>query len=82
MINIKIADSANNYKIIDVEVEDGTTIEMLLNNILNLTNRNTIIGVYGKLKKSSYTLKDNDRIELYENIISDPKIKRKNKAKL
>ncbi len=82
MINIKIADSANNYKIIDVEVEDGTTIEMLLNNILNLTNRNTIIGVYGKLKKSSYALKDNDRIELYENIISDPKIKRKNKAKL
>ena len=37
-------------------------------------------GVYGKLKEESYIIQNMDRIEIYEAIIADPKIKRKSRA--
>jgi putative ubiquitin-RnfH superfamily antitoxin RatB of RatAB toxin-antitoxin module len=38
------------------------------------------IGVFGKIKKSNYIIKKNDRLELYEPTGIDPKIRRKNIA--
>ena len=38
------------------------------------------IGVFGKIKKSDYVIKKNDRLELYEPIMIDPKVRRKNIA--
>ena len=38
------------------------------------------IGVFGKIKKSDYVIKENDRLELYEPIMIDPKVRRKNIA--
>jgi len=36
--------------------------------------------VYGKLKDMTYIIKNNDRIEIYEKVLVDPKIKRKKRA--
>jgi putative ubiquitin-RnfH superfamily antitoxin RatB of RatAB toxin-antitoxin module len=38
------------------------------------------IGVFGKIKKPDYVIKENDRLELYEPITIDPKVRRKNIA--
>ena len=38
------------------------------------------IGVFGKIKNSDYVIKKNDRLELYNPITIDPKIRRKNIA--
>ena len=40
----------------------------------------TQVGVYGKLVSGSYIIQNNDRIELYERVIADPKINRKQRA--
>ena len=63
----------------------GTSIAQFLseNNISELTVVNEIsIGVYGKIQDPSYIIKPNDRLELYNDIIADPKIRRKNLAKV
>lgn len=39
------------------------------------------IGVYGKFQNKSYKLRDNDRVELYNKIMINPKISRKVRAK-
>ena len=59
----------------------GTTIQELVNNILNLDIKHYKIGVYGKIQQLSYTLQDKDRVEFYEDIVADPKINRKKRAK-
>jgi putative ubiquitin-RnfH superfamily antitoxin RatB of RatAB toxin-antitoxin module len=63
----------------------GTSIAQFLreNNISDLTMVNEIsVGVYGKIQDHSYIIKPNDRLELYNDIIADPKIRRKNLAKI
>ena len=35
----------------------------------------------GKIQQLSYTLQDKDRVEFYEDIVADPKINRKKRAK-
>ena len=62
-------------------LKKGTTIRELVNNILNLDVKHYKIGVYGKIQQLSYTLRDKDRVEFYEDIIADPKIKREKRAK-
>ncbi len=52
--------------------------EIELNNIIpNYCKKNNRIGIYGKLVTDNYILKDKDRVEIYEPVIIDPKIKRK-----
>ena len=66
-------------------VLSGTSIADFLreNDISKLTTVNDIyIGVYGKIQNPSYIIKPNDRLELYNDIIADPKIRRKNLAKV
>ena len=65
--------------------EDCTIKDFILKNNLSSTlpNFNTKtfkIGVFGKIKKLSYVIKKNDRLELYEPAAVDPKARRKNIA--
>ena len=65
--------------------EDCTIKNFILKNnlssILPEFNAKTYkIGVFGKIKKSSYIIKKNDRLELYEPTTMDPKTRRKNIA--
>ena len=80
MINIEIINK-NDYKSQYLSIKKGTTIHELLNNILNIDIKHCKIGVYGKLQQLSYTLQNKDRVEFYDNIIADPKIKREKRAK-
>ena len=81
MIDIEIINNNKDYKSQYLTLEKGTTIQELVNNILNLDIKNYKIGVYGKIQQLSYTLQDKDRVEFYEDIVADPKIKRKKRAK-
>ena len=80
MIDIEIINNDTDYKSQYLTVEKGTTIQELVNNILKLDVKHYKIGVYGKIQKLSYTLQDKDRVEFYESITADPKIKRKKRA--
>ena len=80
MIDIEIINNKD-YKSQCLTLEKGTTIQELVNNILNLDIKNYKIGVYGKIQQLSYTLQDKDRVEFYEDIVADPKIKRAKRAK-
>ena len=79
MINIEIINN-NDYKSQYLTLEKGTTIQELVHNILKLDAERFKIGVYGKIQQLSYTLQDKDRVEFYEKIVANPKIKRKNRA--
>ena len=61
------------------DIESGTSICAFLRDILGYEVE-TPVGVYGKLVKDTYIIKDRDRIEIYEKIIADPKIDRKKRA--
>ena len=60
-------------------IESGTVIRVFIRDILGYEVE-TPVGVYGKLVKDTYIIKDKDRIEIYEKIIADPKINRKKRA--
>ena len=77
MIDIEIINNNKDYKSQNLTLEKGTTIQELVNNILNLDIKHYKIGVYGKIQQLSYTLQDKDRVEFYEDIVADPKINRK-----
>ena len=81
MINIEIINNKDDYKSEFLSVKKGTTIHELVNNILNIDIEHYKIGVYGKIQELSYTLQDKDRVEFYESIVADPKIKREKRAK-
>ena len=81
MIKIKIINGTRDYKSRSLVIKDGTTIDELVNSILNIDINYTSIGVFGKIQELSYTLQDKDRVEFYEDIVADPKIKREKRAK-
>ena len=62
-----------------INIESGTSIRVFIRDILGYEVE-TPVGVYGKLVKDTYIIKDKDRIEIYEKIIADPKINRKKRA--
>ena len=81
MINIIVSDITINKYDLHLKLNEGTTIQMLVTNILKKDINSCKVGVYGKLKELTYTLQDKDRVEFYEEIVADPKINRKNRAK-
>ena len=81
MIDIEIISNNKDYKSQYLTLKKGTTIRELVNNILNLDVEHHKIGVYGKIQQLSYTLQDKDRVEFYDDIVADPKIKREKRAK-
>ena len=80
MINIIVSDITINKHVLHLKLNEGTTIQMLITNILKKDISGCKVGIYGKLKELTYTLKDKDRVEFYEKIVANPKIKRKNRA--
>ena len=62
-----------------VNIQSETSMDVFLRDILGYEVE-TPVGVYGKLVRSTYIIKDKDRIEIYEKIIADPKINRKKRA--
>jgi putative ubiquitin-RnfH superfamily antitoxin RatB of RatAB toxin-antitoxin module len=81
MINIIVSDITINKHTLHLKLNEGTTIQMLITNILKKDINVCKVGVYGKLKELTYTLQDKDRVEFYEDIVTDPKINRKNRVK-
>jgi putative ubiquitin-RnfH superfamily antitoxin RatB of RatAB toxin-antitoxin module len=81
MINIIVSDITINKRALHLKLNEGTTIQMLITNILKKDINVCKVGVYGKLKELTYTLQDKDRVEFYEDIVTDPKINRKNRVK-
>jgi len=79
IIKIQYCDPKNSYKVKSIEIKSGTTIAVLLRDIIK-TEYKTTVGVYGKIKDDAYIIQNNDRIEIYEKIIADPKINRKKRA--
>ena len=80
MINIKIIGINNDYKTQHLSIGQGTTVSELVKDILDIDAKYLNIGVFGKLKELTYTLQDKDRVEFYEKIVANPKVKRKNRA--
>jgi putative ubiquitin-RnfH superfamily antitoxin RatB of RatAB toxin-antitoxin module len=80
MINIEIIGINNDYKKKHLSIRQGTTVSELAKDILNIDTKYLNVGVFGKLKELTYTLQDKDRVEFYEEIVANPKIKRKNRA--
>ena len=81
MINIEIIGINNDYKTKHLSIRQGTTVSELDKDILDIDTKYFNVGVFDKLKELTYTLQDKDRVEFYENIVANPKIKRKNRAK-
>jgi putative ubiquitin-RnfH superfamily antitoxin RatB of RatAB toxin-antitoxin module len=81
MINIIVSDITINKYDLHLKLNEGTTIQMLVTNILKKDINSCKVGDYGKLKELTYTLQDKDRVEFYEDIVADPKINRRNRVK-
>ena len=79
MIKIHYCQHNDLYNLKQIRLREGTTIKEFTMNILKLEGE-IHAGVYGKLKEESYIIQNMDRIEIYEAIIADPKIKRKSRA--
>ena len=62
-----------------IKIKSGTSIRVFIRDILGYEVE-TPVGVYGKLVNDTYIIKDKDRIEIYEEVIADPKINRKKRA--
>ena len=62
-----------------VNIQSETSIDVFLRDILGYEVE-TPVGVYGKIVDGTYIIKNNDRVEIYEKIIADPKINRKKRA--
>ena len=79
MIKIQYCQYDDLYNLKQISLREGTTIREFIKDILKLEGE-LHAGVYGKLKDESYIIQNMDRIEIYEAIIADPKIKRKSRA--
>ena len=79
MIKIQYCRYDDLYNLKQISLREGTTIREFIKDILKLEGE-LHAGVYGKLKDESYIIQSKDRIEIYEAIIADPKIKRKSRA--
>lgn len=73
-------------KIFAITVNPGVTIEQAIikSNILNeypeINLEVNLVGVFSQRKPLSYELKNGDRIEIYRELIADPKEVRRNRA--
>jgi putative ubiquitin-RnfH superfamily antitoxin RatB of RatAB toxin-antitoxin module len=89
MLNIEIIYALiHEQKIFKLSVKAGTTLEkaILQSGIMELypeidLTKNTV-GVFSQRQSLSYELKDGDRIEIYRDLIADPKEVRRNRAQI
>ena len=55
---------SNSDEVISINIESETSVRVFLTDILGYEVE-TPVGVYGKLVKGTYIIKDKDRIEIY-----------------
>jgi putative ubiquitin-RnfH superfamily antitoxin RatB of RatAB toxin-antitoxin module len=73
-------------KLIQIEVEEGTTIEQCIKQSGVLTEFPEIdlqackVGIFSQIKPLTEIVKEGDRIEIYRPLIADPKAVRRKKA--
>jgi len=86
-VNVEIAYALPEEQIlIDVSVRSGADIKdaVLKSGVLklypNLDVENMQVGIFGKLAKMNYMVRERDRIEIYRPLIADPKEVRRRKA--
>lgn len=78
---------AASQKIISLEVEEGSTIETVIDRSgileffpeIDLTKQS--VGIFSRTKKLTDIVKDGDRIEIYRPLTIDPKEARRKRAK-
>ncbi len=87
MINVEVAYATGVYvELIEITVEGGTTVIEAINQsgIADLHPEARIeqgyIGIYGKLCSLDTLLSDGDRIEIYRQLLADPKEARRRRA--
>ncbi len=88
MLKVEVAYARpNSQKIIAIEVEDGCTIETVIqrSGILSLYPEIDLekqkVGVFSKSRNLTDLVNDGDRIEIYRSLIIDPKEARRARAK-
>ena len=74
MIEVIVCKATNDYHAEHLILNEGTTLHELITKVFKMNAETVKVGVYGKLKELSYTLKDKDRVEFYEDIVTSPKI--------
>jgi putative ubiquitin-RnfH superfamily antitoxin RatB of RatAB toxin-antitoxin module len=87
MIPVEVAFALPDEQIIlDVELPEGSTVEQAINESGILEHFPQIdlsqnkVGIFGKLAKLDSELRPRDRVEIYRQLIADPKEVRKQRA--
>jgi uncharacterized protein len=72
--------------ILKLHIEEGATAEQairtsgILDKFPEIDLERNKIGIFGKLSKPDYVLRENDRVEIYRPLIADPKEVRRQRA--
>lgn len=79
--------TATNQRIITVKIEEGATIEKVIDcsGILEIFPEIDLlkqkVGIFSKPKKLTDLVSDGDRVEIYRSLLIDPKEARRRRAK-
>ena len=82
MLKIEVAyGNAKQQSLLSLDVEEGQTLqEILQKNFSQFDFQNKAIGVWGRVVNADYKLKENDRIEIYQPLMIDPKEERRKRG--
>ena len=87
MINVEVAYATGLYvELIEISVEEGTTVLEAIkeSGMADLHPEAKIeqgnIGVYGKICSTDTVVREGDRIEIYRQLLADPKEARRRRA--
>lgn len=87
VIDVEVAYARpDSQKIISLQVEEGSTIESIIlqSGILGFFPEIDLsvqkVGVFGKIKKLTDKVEQGDRIEIYRDLLVDPKEKRRKRV--
>lgn len=77
---------ADKQTLLRLQVDDGTTLEqaIMLSGIVDIYPQINLLkdktGIFGKIAKLDTVLREKDRVEIYRELIADPKQVRKQRA--
>lgn len=63
------------------QVADALTLAALDPDFAGVDLGNAVVGIFGKLTRADYALREGDRIEIYRALTADPKAARRARAK-
>ncbi len=76
----------NKQTLLEIDVEEGTTLEQaikqsgIMNNYPQIDLTKDKVGIFSKFAKLDTILREKDRVEIYRPLIADPKLVRKQRA--